>query len=260
MGRVQDKVCLVTGGGSGLGQADVIALAREGGKVVIADINKETGEETAQMAGENTIFMHLDVASQENWQQVIAQTVDHFGELNVLVNNAGMVIPGNVETVSWEQYRIHQQIHMDGTYFGLKYGIETIKLNGKMGSIINMASTTAMLGYKDVFAYAACKGAVRSMTNAAAIHCQQEEYKIRVNCLLPSVIMTPMIEKMNQEAARADRDPTIDNPGPKVPSPGLGEPMDVGNTVLFLASDESKFINGAELRIDNCSVINPAAL
>lgn len=260
MGRVQDKVCLVTGGGSGLGQADVLAMAREGAKVVISDIDKKAGEETAHMAGENAIFMHHDVAERDQWERIIAQTVDHFGELNVLVNNAGMVIPGNVESVTWEDYRTHQRIHMDGTYFGIKYGVETIKLNGKMGSIVNMASTTAMLGYKDVFAYAACKGAVRSMTNAAAVHCQQEKYKIRVNCLLPSVIMTPMIEKMNQENPRPDRDPIVQDAADKIPGPGLGEPMDVGNTVLFLASDESKFINGAELRIDNCSVINPAPL
>lgn len=259
MGRVQDKVCLVTGGGAGLGQADVLALAGEGAKVVITDIDKKGGEETAHKAGGDTIFLEHDVAEQDQWKQVIAQTIDHFGELNVLVNNAGMVIPGNVETASWEDYRTHQRIHMDGTYLGLKYGVETIKLNGKMGSIVNMASTTAMLGYKDSFAYSACKGAVRAMTIASAVHCQQEKYKIRVNCLLPSVIMTPMIEKLNREAPRDDRDPTV-RYAEETPSPGLGEPMDVGNTVLFLASDESKFINGAELRIDNCSVVNPAPL
>jgi len=258
MGRVQDKVCLVTGGGSGLGQADAIAMAREGAKVVISDIDHSAGEETAHMAGENAIFIYHDVAEQDQWEKVIAKTINHFSELNVLVNNAGMVIPGNPETCTWEDYRTHQRIHMDGTFFGIKYGIETIKLNRKMGAIVNMASTTALLGYKDTYAYAACKGAVRTMTRAAAVHCQQEQYKIRVNCVFPSVILTPMIEKLN--ASR-----TLEKTGPSeqyvdVPSPGIGEPMDVGNAVLFLASDEAKFINGAELRVDNCSVINPALL
>lgn len=258
MGRMQDKVCFVTGGGSGLGQADVLAMAREGARVVISDIDKKAGEETAHMAGENAIFIHHDVAEQDQWIKVIAKVVDHFGELNVLVNNAGMVIPGNPETCTWEDYRTHQRIHMDGTFFGIKYGIETIKLNGKLGSIVNMASTTALLGYKDTYAYAACKGAVRTMTRAAAVHCQQEKYKIRVNCVFPSVIMTPMIEKLN--ASRALDTPDAPVEYAKVPSPGIGEPMDVGNAVLFLASDEAKFINGAELRVDNCSVINPAPL
>ncbi|MEN3952363.1 SDR family oxidoreductase [Iodidimonas sp. SYSU 1G8] len=259
MGRVQDKVCLVTGGGSGLGRADVLALAREGARVVITDIDQKGGEETAQQAGCNAIFIEHDVAERSQWERVIARTLDHFGELNVVVNNAGMVRPGNVETCSWDDYQLHQRIHMDGTYLGLKYGIETIKRNGKPGSIINMASTTALMGYKEVFAYAACKGAVRSMTNAAAIHCQQEGYRIRVNCLLPGVIVTPLVlglrAQTTGEASQIQQNPVETKPGP-----GLGEPMDVGNTVLFLASDESKFINGAELRIDNAACVNPAPL
>lgn len=265
MGRVQDKVCLVTGGGSGLGRADAIALASEGAKVVITDISKENGEEAAHTAGNGAIYLEHDVAEEEHWQRVIKQTLDHFGELNVLVNNAGMFIPATVEDVTWEQYRIHQRIHMDGGFFGLKYGIETIKLNGKMGSIINTASTTALLGYHTSFAYGACKGAIRTMSSHAAVHCQQMRYKIRSNCIFPSVIQTPMIEKLYADAAAAAEAAGVERAAPPPPetmppSPGLGEPMDVGYAVLFLASDESKFINGAELRVDNCSVINPAAL
>lgn len=265
MGRVEGKVCLVTGGGSGLGRADAIALAAEGAQVVITDINKENGEEAAHAAGNGAIFLEHDVAEDEQWQRVIKQTVDQFGELNVLVNNAGMFIPATIEDVTWEQYRLHQRIHMDGGYFGMKYGIETIKLNGKPGSIINIASTTALLGYHTSFAYGACKGAIRTMTTHAAVHCQQSRYSIRVNCLFPSVIVTPMIEKLFANAAAAAKAAGVEQPTPpppdqRPPSPGQGEPMDVGYAVLFLASDESKFINGSELRVDNCSVINPAAL
>lgn len=265
MGRVEDKVCLVTGGGSGLGRADAIALAAEGGKVVITDINKADGEEAAHAAGNGAIFLEHDVAEDDHWQRVIAQTVDHFGELNVLVNNAGMFIPGTIEDVTWDQYRIHQRIHMDGAFFGMKYGIETIKLNGKMGSIVNTASTTALLGYHTSFAYGACKGAIRTMTSHTAIHCQQKGYPIRVNCVFPSVIQTPMIARLNAAAAAAAEASGAARPAPpppeeRLPSPGIGEPVDVGYAVLFLASDEAKFINGAELRVDNGSVVNPAAL
>jgi 3(or 17)beta-hydroxysteroid dehydrogenase len=164
MGRVEDKVCLVTGGGSGLGRADAIALAKEGAKVVITDINKENGEEAAHAAGNGAIFLEHDVAEEDQWQLVIKQTLDHFDELNVVVNNAGMFIPGTVEEVTWDQYRIHQRIHMDGAFFGIKYGIETIKANGKLGAIVNIASTTALLGYHTSFAYGACKGAIRTST------------------------------------------------------------------------------------------------
>ncbi len=265
MGRVQDKVCLVTGGGSGLGRADAILMAAEGAKVVITDVNRENGEEAAHAAGNGAIFLEHDVAEEDQWQQVIAKTLDHFGELNVLVNNAGMFIPATLEDVTWDQYRIHQRIHMDGTFFGIKHGVETIKLNGKLGAIVNTASTTALLGYHTSFAYGACKGAVRTMTSHAAIHCQQMRYKIRVNCVFPSVIQTPMIAKLYADAAAAAEaagKPQQEPPPPESlpPSPGLGEPEDVGYAVLFLASDESKFINGAELRVDNGSVINPAAL
>lgn len=265
MGRVEDKVCLITGGGSGLGRADAIALAREGAKVVITDISKENGEEAAHAAGNGTIYLEHDVAEEDQWQRVIKQTLDHHSELNVLVNNAGMFIPATVEDVTWEHYRIHQRIHMDGAFFGLKYGISNIKVNGKPGSIVNIASTTALLGYHTSFAYGACKGAIRTMSRHAAIHCQQSRYNIRVNCVFPSVIQTPMIDKLYEEAAKAaaasgQTPPPPPPPEEKIPSPGLGEPMDVGMAVLFLASDESKFINGAELRIDNGSVVNPAPL
>ena len=265
MGRVEDKVCLVTGGGSGLGRADAIALAAEGAKVVITDISREHGEEAAHAAGHDAIYLEHDVAEEGQWQKVIQQVLKEFGELNVLVNNAGMFIPGTIESVSWDQYRLHQRIHMDGAFFGMKYGIETIKHNEKPGSIINIASTTALLGYHTSFAYGACKGAIRTMTSHAAVHCQQSRYKIRVNCVFPSVIQTPMIEKLYAEAAAAAEAAGKTRPPPPPPedlppSPGLGEPMDVGYAVLFLASDESKFINGAELRVDNCSVVNPAPL
>ncbi len=265
MGRVEDKVCLVTGGGSGLGRADAIALAKEGAKVVITDISKENGEEAAHAAGNGAIFLEHDVAEEDQWQLVIKQTLAHFDELNVVVNNAGMFIPGSVEEVSWDQYRIHQRVHMDGTFFGIKYGIQTIKANGKLGAIVNIASTTALLGYHTSFAYGACKGAIRTMTSHAAIHCQQLRYNIRVNCIFPSVIQTPLIEKLYEDAAAAAQARGVERPASvpleqQIPSPGRGEPMDVGYAVLFLASDEAKFINGAELRVDNGSVINPAAL
>jgi 3(or 17)beta-hydroxysteroid dehydrogenase len=265
MGRVEDKVCLVTGGGSGLGRADAIALAKEGAKVVITDISKENGEEAAHAAGNGAIFLEHDVAEDEQWQRVIKQTVDQFGELNVLVNNAGMFIPGSIEDVSWDEYRLHQRIHMDGAFFGMKYGIETIKENGKLGAIVNIASTTALLGYHTSFAYGACKGAIRTMTTHAAVHCQQNRYNIRVNCIFPSVIQTPLIEKLYADAAAAAKAQGVQMPTPvapeeQLPGPGMGEAMDVGYAVLFLASDEAKFINGAELRVDNCSVINPAPL
>lgn len=250
MGRVEGKVCLVTGGGSGLGRADCIRLAEEGAKVVVTDVDVQGGEETVKLAGSNAIFMEHDVVDEDRWQTVIADTVSQFGKLNVLVNNAGIVIPGNVESVTTEEWRLQQSIHMDGAFFGMKYGIAAIKQNGEPGSIINMSSTTALQGYSMVFAYGAAKGALRTMTKHAAVHCLNSGYKIRVNSLHPGVINTPMVQNL------AAGGPIPDSPPPVSPV-GLGEPIDVANTVLFLASDESKFINGVELPIDNTATVQP---
>lgn len=252
MGRVEGKVCLVTGGGSGLGRADAIRLAEEGATVVVTDVDVNGGQETVERAGANSVFIEQDVADENRWQAVIAQILDQFGKLNVLVNNAGIVIPGTVESVTTEDWRRQQQIHMDGAFFGMKYGIKAIKQCGESGSIINMSSTTALQGYAMVFAYGAAKGAIRTMTKHAAVHCVNMGYPIRVNSLLPGVIDTPMVRNLG---AGADSRPAHT---PQVASSvGLGEAVDVANAVLFLASDESKFINGVELPIDNTATIQP---
>lgn len=252
MGRVEGKVCLVTGGASGLGRADCIRLAEEGAKVMVTDVNVEGGEETANLAGENAIFLRQDVANESEWQSTIAKTVDHFGKLNVLVNNAGIVIVETVESTTTDQWRFAQSVMTDGVFFGCKYGIGAIKENGEMGSIVNVSSTAAFLGYPVFFAYAAAKGAVRSMTKSVAVHCQMSGYPIRCNSIHPGSIDTPMVASASAQVGPPPA-PVANTP----PGPGLGEPIDVANTVLFLASDESKFINGAEILIDNGTIIQP---
>ena len=255
MGRIEGKVCLVTGGGAGLGRADAIRLAEEGGKVVITDVNVAGGEETAQMAGNGAIFIRQDVTDEDRWQQVLAQTADHFGKLNVLVNNAGIVVVKTVESTTTEEWRRVHSIMTDGVFFGLKYGIGLMKQNTDLNSIINVSSTAAFLGFPPFFAYSAAKGAVRSMTKSAAVHCQQSGYKIRVNSIHPGGIATEMVRKAAAEGGTTPKGADPASAGP--PGPGLGEPEDVANTVLFLASDEAKFINGAEMLIDNCTIISP---
>ena len=251
-GRVEGKVCLVTGGGSGLGRADVVRLAAEGAIVVITDVDLEGAEETARLAGNNNVaVMQQDVVDEERWSTIIADIVSRYGKLNVLVNNAGIVIPGTVESVTTEDWRKQQQIMSDGVFFGLKYGIAAMAQNGERCSIINMSSTASLLGYPGVFAYAAAKGAVRAMTKSAAVHCVQSGYQIRVNSLHPSGIDTPMVRNVRAGSSA---------PNPPAPSTttgvGIGEAMDVANTVLFLASDEAKFINGVELPVDNTTVVH----
>ncbi|MGI9228862.1 MAG: SDR family oxidoreductase [Gammaproteobacteria bacterium] len=244
MGRVDGKVALITGAASGLGKADAQLLAKEGAKVVLTDIN-EAGEQVAKeitAAGGEAIFLKQDVSEEQQWIDTLAKIEKHYGKLNVLVNNAGIVIVATPEQTTLEQFRRAGSIMSEGVFLGCKYAIPLINKSGG-GSIINMSSIASHLGYPVFFAYSATKGAVRAMTKSIAVHCQMNKYNIRCNSIHASSIDTPMV---TQAMAELNMEP----PGDDDPV-GIGVPEDVANLVLYLASDESKFINGAELMVDN---------
>jgi 3(or 17)beta-hydroxysteroid dehydrogenase len=246
MGRVDGKVALITGAASGLGCADAEVLAREGATVVLTDVNEEAGEAAAESirgAGGNATFMPLDVSDEEQWQQVIGRVRSEHGRLDILVNNAGLVIMGNPEECSLETFRKQNAVMSEGVFLGCKHALPLMNESGG-GSIINMSSIASHLGYPIYFAYSAAKGAVRAMSKAIAVHCQMNGYKIRVNSLHPGAIDTPMIDQTTSDLG-------LDNKEDLSPVVGLGQPEDVANIVLFLASDESRFINGTEILIDN---------
>lgn len=251
MGRVAGKVALVTGGGSGLGAADSAALAREGATVVVTDLRLETAQAVAERIGNGAVAMALDVASEEGWIATIDAIDAKFGRLDILVNNAGVVLNADVEATTLEQYRWVNAVMSDGVFLGCKYAIPLMnKRDG--GSIINMSSTGALLGYPIFFAYSAAKGAVRSMTKSVAVMCQEKGYKIRCNSVHPGSIETPMVQLAEGRPGQAKAIPA------GVLPPGTsGAPEDVAAMVLFLASDESRFVNGAEMVVDNGVTIRP---
>lgn len=234
MVRVQGKVALITGGASGLGKADAIALIREGARVVVTDVDEAAGEALSKEIG--CKFLRQDVRSESDWRSVIDQTTAWFGQLDILVNNAGIVIPGDIESATLEQYRLVGAIHGEGTFLGCKFAIEAMKPHG--GSIINIASRTAIRGVPGVITYAAAKGAILSMTRTVAAHCRARGYAIRCNAILPGMIATPLLKTVVGEAMA-----------------GAGSPEDVANVVVFLASDDSRHMNGAELVLDNGSSV-----
>ena len=249
MGRVDGKVALITGAASGLGRADADVLAREGATVVLTDINEDAGKAAAESireAGGKATFMLLDVADEKQWQEIIASVRKEHGRLDVLVNNAGLVIMGGPEECSLEAFRKQNAVMSEGVFLGCKHALALMHESGG-GSIINMSSTASHLGYPIFFAYSAAKGAVRAMSKALAIHCQMSGYEIRVNSLHPGAIDTPMIDQTTSELG-------LDNKEDISPV-GLGQPEDVANVVLFLASDESRFVNGTEILIDNALTI-----
>ena len=251
MGRVQGKVALVTGGASGLGAADSAALAREGAIVVVTDVNLASAQKVADEIGNGAVAFALDVSSEEQWTSVLAEIEARFGRLDVLVNNAGVVLNADVEDTSLEKFRWVNSIMTDGVFLGMKHAIPLMN-KGDGGSIINMSSVGALLGYPIYFAYSAAKGAVRSMTKSVAVMAQVKGYKIRCNSVHPGAIETPMVQQAEGRPGQVQEIP----PG-VLPFGTPGHPDDVAALVVFLASDESRFITGAELVIDNGVTIRP---
>ncbi len=251
MGRVEGKVALVTGAASGIGEASSICLADEGAQVVLCDIDVEKGEALAARLGANALFVQLDVGQEQQWVAAIEATLSHFGKLDILVNNAGVVVVADVEHTTEKDWRLVHSVGTDGTFFGSKHGIRAMQKCGG-GSIINMSSVAAIGGYPYVFAYSASKGAIRAMTKSAAVYCAQNHLGIRCNSIHPSGIATPMILGRREELAEVVRNKDTEMPSELT---GLGKPEDVANMVLYLASDESKFVNGAEFVIDNAATI-----
>ena len=250
MGRVNGKVALITGASSGLGKADAIVLAREGAKVVLTDINDAAGKEVARHIVEDlkgdAIYLHQDVCVEQTWTDTIVAVEKQYGGLDILVNNAGIVIVATPEQTTLEQFRLANSVMSESVFMGCKAAIPAMKKRGG-GSIINMSSIASHLGYPVFFAYSAAKGAVRSMTKSVAVYCQMNRFNIRCNSIHAGSIDTPMVAQALSEL------------GMKPPADddliGVGEPEDVANLVLYLASDESKYVNGAEHVIDNASSI-----
>ncbi len=250
MSRVSGKIVMITGAASGLGKADAWKLAEEGATVILTDINDEgeaLAREIQEATGQTTRFFHQDVSDEDRWQEIMDRIVDEFGGLDVLINNAGVAHITTPESTTLEEFRKTNAVMSEGVFLGCRAAIPAMKRRGG-GSIINMASIASHLGYPVYFAYSAAKGAVRSMTKVVAAHCQSKGYNIRCNSVHPGAIDTPMVH--SNFAALGMEPPDPDKYDPSNPV-GVGKPEDVANLVLYLASDESRFMNGAELLLDN---------
>jgi NAD(P)-dependent dehydrogenase (short-subunit alcohol dehydrogenase family) len=254
MGRVLDKVALVTGGSSGIGRGCAIRLAEEGAKVVVTDIDEEMGSQTVNAittAGGQAMLLHHDVTQEADWTSVVEHVVSTWGGLHILVNNAGIAIGGSILDLSLADWQRQQAINLDGVFLGVRTAIPHMIASG-YGSIINMSSVAGLKGSANLSAYNATKGGVRLFTKGVALECANSRWPIRVNSVHPGVIDTPIWTKVNPDIfAAGENTVDIDQRAQTiVPIGEVGYPSDIANGVLFLACEESRYITGTELVID----------
>jgi NAD(P)-dependent dehydrogenase (short-subunit alcohol dehydrogenase family) len=250
MGRVADKVVLVTGAGSGIGRATAKLLASEGATVIVSDINAAGGHQTVQQiggpnSGGGARFEEHDTSREDDWKRIVEGILEREGRLNGLVNNAGIAgpFPATFETETLEQWRRMLAVNVEGVFLGCKHAVPAMRQSGG-GSIVNTSSLAAFLGTPDLSAYGASKGAVRQFTKTVAIDCARKGYKVRCNSVHPGVIMTPMGEKV------LPGDKVKERMRKRIPIGDFGQPEDIAYGILYLISDESRFVTGAELVID----------
>lgn len=249
MSRLAGKLAIVTGGASGIGLATVERFVEEGARVLLTDINTSAGEAVAARLGEAVAFCAQDVADNDQWPAVIAAAIEHGGKLDILVNNAGIAVHGSIEDdndADWERtYAINLRAVMKGT----QAAIGAMKDSGG-GAIVNVASIEGFVGEPAAVAYNAAKGGVRIFSKSAAKHCARERYNIRINCICPGFIETPLLGAtstgMDPEIAEAFFGDVLKT----IPMGRMGKPVEIANGIVFLASDESSFMTGADLVID----------
>ncbi|WP_374633254.1 glucose 1-dehydrogenase [Ferrovibrio sp.] len=245
--RAANKVALITGGASGLGKATAFILAREGAKVAVTDRNLKGAREVAEEIGKNAIALDLDVTNEQQWIAALDTTVAAFGKLNVMVHSAGVGVLKNVEDISVEEWRFVHSVNLDGPFLGIKHGLSRMRPHAP-GSIIIISSVSGIIAGHNMSAYNTSKAGARMLAKTAALHCAKRGYDIRCNSVHPTFIDTPMVQSMILSGG--DPAQVRKKLESQVPLGRLGEPDDVANCILYLASDESKFVTGTEFVLD----------
>lgn len=249
MRRLEGKVTVITGSGSGIGKSSALLFAKEGAKVVINDVSSEKGRETVEeivQAGGVAEFFEADVTNPESVKGMAEAVLARFGQVDVLFNNAGISGVGAIHEVEPDAWDRVISVNIRGVYLACKYFLPAM-MEQKSGSIINMSSCIAEIGLARRASYSATKGAVLALTKSMQV--DYAPYNIRVNALLPGTIMTPFVENY-LKTSYADPEAAIQALKSRQLSGDLGTPDDVAKAALFLASDESKFMMGSPLYID----------
>ncbi len=249
MSRLKDKVCLITGAGSGIGQATARLFAREGAEVVVADVDDTAASRVVadiRQSGGHAVAEHVDVSDETQTQAIAAAVLGRFGRIDVLFNNAGIAGVGSIEETAPELFDRVMSVNVRGVYL-MSRAVMPQMIRQRSGSVINMSSGIAAIGLARRVSYAASKGAVLAMTKSMQVDCAP--HGVRVNALMPGTVLTPFVERYLQEAY-ADPQEGLDAIRKRQLSGELATPTDVAYAALFLASDESRFVMGAGLIVD----------
>ncbi len=243
--RLQNKICLITGGGSGIGCAASLLFAREGAKVVVADKVLSSAKDVAARAGKESPAIAVDVSDSASVRSMVEEVVRERGRIDVLVNNAGYGIRGDVVETTEQDWANLMAVNVNGVFYGCKHTIPVMRKQGG-GAIVNTASTVSSIGIRDRAAYCASKGAVASLTRAMALDHVGDN--IRVNCVAPGTIDSPYFAEMfarmeNPQQARRELEQ-------RQAMNRLGKPEEIAYAMLYLACDESSFVTGAMLTVD----------
>ncbi len=250
-GRVAGKKAFISGGAQGLGAAAAIRLAEEGAKVSLADINldgaKKTAAEINTVVGEGTAFAFpLDVTKEEQWIYALEEADEAMGGISVLVNNAGISIGGDIEHLSFDDWKTVMSVNVDSVFLGTKHALKYLRQN-QPGAIVNISSIAGLIAAHNSPAYNASKAAVWLLSKSIGLHCAKQKLDIRSNSIHPTFIDTPILDPLRQVFGKEEAEAKLAR---QIPLGHIGAPLDVANAVLYLASDESRFMTGAELKLD----------
>jgi len=240
--RLKDKVAIITGGASGIGEAHAHLLANEGAKVVVTDLQDDLGEKVVAAIGKeggDAIYVHQDVTSESDWDNVVKTTIDKYGAITTLVNNAGVANISGVEEETLDGFNRVVAICQTGVWLGMKACMPALKKSGN-GAIVNISSLYGIIGTPSMISYHGAKGAVRLMTKSAGLEYARQG--VRINSVHPGIIETPLAKTLSAEYIEMITETT--------PMGRMGEPMDIATMSLFLCSDEAKFITASEFVVD----------